>query len=412
MITLSLIKQVVEEQGLRIASNDGGLERESLHGLPDVLSYALIISGIRRCGKSTLLNQMIKIRYNSAFFMNFDDPRLFEFEIGDFQLLDLLIKEHETEILLFDEIQIINGWEIYVRQKLDEGYKVIVTGSNASLLSKELGTRLTGRHLSKELFPFSYREFNNFCSFENNSESFQKYLKTGGFPEYVKTGNPDILTTLLEDILYRDIAVRFSIRDIQTLKRLAIYLISNSGNLVSASKLTKVFTIKTAATILEYFSFFELSYLINFLPKFSYSIKVQMVNPRKIYVIDPGIISTCSTTFTGNLGHILENVIYWHLRQFNYKLYYFNENGRECDFIVQSNQKVIQAIQVCYELNHENTEREVLGLSEAMEFFNLESGIILTFNQNDSMIRNGKIISVIPAFRYLSDTSSSSSKIP
>lgn len=403
MVTLSLIKQVVEEQRLRIVNNYGGLERESLHELPDVLSHALIISGIRRCGKSTLLNQLIKSRYNDAFFINFDDPRLYEFEISDFQLLDLLIKEHGTNILLFDEIQIIKGWEIYIKQKLDEGNKIVVTGSNASLLSQELGTRLTGRHISKELFPFSYREFNIFFSLDANSESLQKYLKTGGFAEYVKTGNPEILTTLFEDILYRDIAVRYGIRDIQTLKKLAIYLISNAGNLVTASRLTKVFAIKTAATILEYFSFFELSYLINFLPKFSYSIKAQMVNPRKIYIIDPGIISTCSTTFTGNLGHILENVIYWHLRKAKYELFYFNENGRECDFIVLSNQKVMQAIQVCYELNHENTEREVSGLSEAMKFFNLESGIILTFNQNDSLVRNGKMITVIPASSYLAN---------
>jgi len=412
MITLSLIKQVVDEQHARIALNDGGLKRESLHGLPDVSSHALIISGIRRCGKSTLLNQLIKTRYQDAFFINFDDPRLFEFEIGDFQILDLLIKENKTKTLLFDEIQVINGWEVYARQKLEEGYKVIITGSNASLLSRELGTRLTGRHLSKELFPFSYHEFKNFCSLEVNSESLQKYLKTGGFPEFVKTENPDILTTLFEDILYRDIAIRFGIRDVQSLKKLAIYLISNAGNLVTATKLTKVFSIKTAATILEYFSFLELSYLINFLPKFSYSTKAQLINPRKIYVIDPGIISTCSTTFTGNLGHILENVIYWHLRQNNYELYYFNENGRECDFIVFDNKKVIQIIQVCYELNHENTEREVLGLSEAMKFFNLESGTILTLNQEDQMIRNGKMISVIPAFRYLSDTTGSSSMTP
>lgn len=412
MITLSLIKQVVDQQHSRITLHDGGLERESLQGLPDVSSHALIISGIRRCGKSTLLNQLIKSRYEDSFFINFDDPRLFEFEINDFQILDLLIKENKIKTLLFDEIQVINGWEIYVRQKLDEGYKIIITGSNASLLSQELGTRLTGRHLSKELFPFSYREFNDFYSSEANSESLQKYLKTGGFPEFVKTQNPDILTTLFEDILYRDIAVRYGIRDVQSLKKLAIYLVSNAGNLVTATKLTKVFSIKTAATILEYFSFFELAYLINFLPKFSYSIKAQSINPRKIYIIDPGIISTCSTTFTGNLGHILENVIYWHLRQRNYELYYFNENGKECDFIVFANQKAIQLIQVCYELNHENSEREVLGLSEAMKFFNLESGTILTLNQEDQMIRNGKIISVIPAFRYLSDTFGSSSMIP
>src|SRR5690606_24660791 len=136
-----------------------------------------------------------------------------------------------------DEIQVVDGWERYVRQKLDEGMQLVITGSNASLLSSELGTKLTGRHITKELFPFSYKEYCTFNSVDSSEEALFNYLKTGGFPEYVNTGNDDILHQLFEDILIRDIAVRYGVRDIKTLQRLALYLVSNVGNLVTGNKL-------------------------------------------------------------------------------------------------------------------------------------------------------------------------------
>ena len=247
MIKQSDILPVVDLQNQRLEEKEVGLERDLLSFLPlNLFNHALIISGIRRCGKSTLLNQFIKKGHHDAFFLNFDTPKFYNFELVDFEILDLIITQSGKKFLFFDEIQVVDGWELYVRQKLDEGFRIAITGSNASLLSKELGTKLTGRHITKELFPFSFSEFLRYKSLAPDAETFLHYMKMGGFPEYIKTANTDILYTLVDDILYRDIAVRHNIRDVKSLKRLITFLISNVGNLVTATKLTQPLGIKTA----------------------------------------------------------------------------------------------------------------------------------------------------------------------
>jgi predicted AAA+ superfamily ATPase len=145
----------------------------------------------------------------------------------------------------------------------------------------------------------------------------------------------------------------------------------------------------------------EDSYLVHLLPKFGYSLKVQLVNPRKIYAIDSGIIKIASASFAKDEGQKLENLVFWELRRRGNELYYFNENGRECDFVVMKNNAIEQVIQVCYELSAENTDREQRGLHEAMQFFNTDNGIIITNNQSDAYIFNGKQINIVPAYRYI-----------
>ncbi|MEI7727182.1 MAG: ATP-binding protein [Bacteroidota bacterium] len=404
MIKQSDLIAVIDSQKVRLESSEDDLERDLLKTLPSNLAkHALIISGIRRCGKSTILGQMIKSGIEDSFFINFDTPKLYNFELSDFEILDLIISEKGSRRLFFDELQVVDGWELYVRQKLDEGYQVFVTGSNASLLSHELGTRLTGRHITKELFPFSFQEFANYQHLEPDKDALLKYLALGGFPEFIKHNNTDILTTLLEDILYRDIAIRYNIRDVKSLKRLLLFLVANVGNLVTATKLTQSLGIKSSATILDYFSFFEQSYLLNLMPKFSYSYRAQLVNPRKIYVIDNGLINAVSPTFSNDYERKLENIIYWSLRQQNKELFYFNETGSECDFVVCRNNDVGELIQVCYELTIENTAREQKGLIDAMTFFKKDKGIIITLNQSDEIRHEGKQIRVLPAYKYLTE---------
>ena len=403
MIQQAVLQRVIDTQKNKMMRLGTGYDREILPDLPSLHSHALIVTGIRRCGKSTLLKQIIEMNTVKNLFLSFEDPRLFNFEISDFEILDTIIEKSNSEKLFLDEIQIVDGWELYIRQKLDEGYQITITGSNASLLSRELGTKLTGRHISKELFPFSYREFLGFKNLQANESSLKKYMDSGGFPEFLKTNNPDILTELFHDIINRDIIVRHGIRDARSLKNLAVYLISNTGTLVTASKLQQPLNVKTASTVLDYFSFLEDTYLVNFMPKFSYSLKVQMINPRKIYVIDSGIIKIASTAFTENKGHLLENLIYWELRRRGKKLFYFNENRSECDFVVMKNEKIEQVIQVCYELLPENREREIRGLKEAMNFFKIDNGLIISFNQKDAFMNNGKRIEVVPAYQFLTD---------
>jgi len=176
MIQIEFLRKIVDQQKAAIASKDAGMVREQLTLLPDIRSHALIVSGIRRCGKSTLLFQLLAERYPQATYLNFDDPRLYDFDIEDFSKLDELIKESGAGVLMFDEIQLIKGWERYVRQKLDENFQVLVTGSNASLLSHELGSSLTGRHITKELFPFSYTEYCRFHQIEPGAEAPNYFL--------------------------------------------------------------------------------------------------------------------------------------------------------------------------------------------------------------------------------------------
>lgn len=375
--------------------------RKMLEKIKILPHFALVVSGIRRSGKSTLLTQLIeKQGENSYLFLNFDTPLLFEFEFSDFSLLDTIIAENpHIKTLYFDEIQVVEGWEVYVRGKLDSGFDVVVTGSNASLLSRELGTKLTGRHLSKELFPFSFVEFCEFLSKEQNAEAVNDYLMQGGFPQYLQLNEEEILHALINDILYRDIVVRFGIRDDRSIKRLLLFAAGNVGNLITANKLKQSIEVKSAATVQEYLTHLEQAYVIQLLPKFSYSYKVQLANPRKIYFIDNGLQRVITPSFNQDLGRKLENAVFWELRRQFSELYYYNENNKECDFIVCKNSTPIQLVQVCWELNSENQRREIEGLVDAMQFFNFEYGKIITLDQEDRVLIEGKVIEIIPFWK-------------
>ncbi len=401
MLRQEEIALVIDSQQEYFQRKDQGLIRESLSKIPIVESYATIITGLRRCGKSTLLLQLMKQKFQNAIYLNFEDIRLIAFEPSDFPRLYSEIKQRAVQVIFFDEVQLVEKWEIFVNQLLREGYFVFVTGSNASLLSGELGTHLTGRHLSMELFPFSYQEFVSFTKSAVSHESLEAYLKIGGIPEFVKSKNDLIITALLDDILVKDIAVRHGIRDIASLKQLALYLLSNLGVPTSANKLVGMFGIKSAVTILDFFSYFQNSYLMDFVPQFSYSLKAQNRNPKKVYALDLGLVSAISASFSENIGRKLENLIYLHLRRKYTSIYYFHDKG-ECDFVVSEKGKVTHAIQVCYQISNENFSREYKGLLQGLDFFNLEKGWIVTVNQRDRFEESGKTVELIPAFEFLS----------
>jgi len=402
MLLKSEISLIADLQAEIIRGGDNGQKRESI-SLPALSKHALIITGIRRCGKSTLLFQLISGKYPDAFFLNFDDNRLYGFENSDFSRLDELISESGKRVLIFDELQEIEGWERYVRQKLDENYHVVITGSNASLLSKELGTKLTGRYIAKELFPFSFSEFTKFESLEADEKAVIRYMKHGGFPEYLKSKQAEILTHLFDDILIRDIVVRYGIRDIKSLQRLALFLVSNTAKPVTGSKLKQVIGVSATSTILEYFSFLESAYLFYFVPRFSYSAKAQMINPRKTYVADPGLISFNSNSFSDDIGRKLENIVFNYLRSQSKEIFYFLGKN-ECDFIVIKRAVKPRAIQVCYSLGKDNLERELSGLYEALNLLGIKEGVIVTLNQKDKFTENGLTAHVVPACEFLSET--------
>ena len=277
-----------------------------------------------------------------------------------------------------------------------------MTGSNASLLSKELGTRLTGRHLRHEMFPFSYPEYLLFTKQKKSAVSISRYLQEGGFPEYLESHNPEILQTLLKDIVLRDIAVRHQVRNTHVLLNMALFLISNIGKECTYNSLKKIFGLGSANTVSDFLSWLEDAYLLFFLPRFSWSAKNSSVNPRKVYAIDTGLVDANTLSFTEDKGRLLENAIYLFLRQHYAMIYYFREQ-KECDFVVFENRKCKWLIQVCLELNQDNKVRETDGLVEAMKYFKMKEGIIVTLNQRDKITIGEYKIELIPAADFLSE---------
>jgi len=401
MITQSALKEVIISERESLDRSDAGVLRELMNSVKITDSFATIITGVRRSGKSTFLNQLLKLQKKGCY-LNLEDPRLDGFELSDFNKVEITMKElyGESIVYFFDEIQNVNKWQKFVRYLVDKKEKVVITGSNASLLSNELGTKLTGRHLQVEMFPFSFTEFLNIKKQEPCAESFEEYLYQGGFPEYVKKQNPPILHELLTDIVMRDIVSRFGIKNTAILNKIAIYLATHVGKEFSYNSLKNMFNIKSVQSVIDYVDYFENAYLIFTVPRFSYSYKQQQVNPKKVYSIDNGLSHVNSVSFSKDKGKMLENVVFLALRQKIKSIFYFQKEY-ECDFVVKEKEKITSAIQVCLELNEENQKREVNGLLLALKEFDLKNGLILTHHQDDEFLIDGKKIIVTPVWKWL-----------
>jgi predicted AAA+ superfamily ATPase len=401
MLTKQAILQVIKSQEESLRMNPKGVERQALKKIKLAPSFAFIISGIRRCGKSTLLHQLYD-RHKIRYYLNLEDPRLAGFDLQDFAKAEDAFKEiyGDSGIYFFDEIQNISEWEKYIRGLADRGNKIVIIGSNASLLSRELGTKLTGRNLRLELFPFSYQEFLAFTNMEASLDSYSQYLSKGGFPEYLALKNEEVLQRLLNDIVMRDVVFRHSIKNDMLVKKMAIFLISNSGKAFSFNSLRKIFEVSAIQTVIDYVSFLEDSYMIFTIPLFSYSLKKQQVNPKKAYSIDTGFSSANSSAFSEGKGRILENQVFLALRQNHPDIFYFR-NKKECDFLVKEKNRIISAIQVCLSVNDDNIKREIDGLTEAIDELKLKEGLILTLDQEDKFEVEGKKIIVKPVWKWL-----------
>lgn len=401
MILKETLRKIVVDQKTDLEFFEYGTEREGLGSIPLELPHAVIISGIRRSGKSTLLHQILK-KLPNYYYLNFEDTRLINFESGDFEKLDEVFHTEygPSEFYLLDEIQNVKGWEIFVRSRLDRHKHLFITGSNASMLSKELGTRLTGRHINVELFPFSFGEALLFRKEIASPDSFEWYFKQGGFPDFIKYGRPEILRELFTDILQRDIISRHKIRETKALHELALYLLSNVGKEFSYNSLKKMFQFGSVNTPISFVSYLEDSYLLFTIPKFDYSLKKQMINEKKVYSIDNGLSNANSVSFSSNKGRMLENFVFITLRRSHKNIYYFRENG-ECDFLIKEDSRIIIAIQVAYELNEDNKKREIEGLLEAMRKFELREGFILTYNQEDEIDIEDKRIIIKPVWKWI-----------
>lgn len=403
MILKETLRNIVRTQRSELALFERGIEREMLNKIELEVPFAIVLSGVRRCGKSTLLRQIIK-NVKNFYYFNFDDPRASNFEVSDFQRLDEVFHEEhgDCDYYFFDEMQNVQKWELFIRVMLDKNKHFVITGSNASLLSKELGTRLTGRHLRYELFPFSFNEFLKLTKRKPGIESFQEYFIKGGFPEFLKLERTEILQELFNDIVIRDISTRHKIRNIKLLKEIALYLITNTGNKFSYNSLKKMFKLGSVNSVISFVSYFEDSYMLFTISKFDYSLKKQIVNPKKCYSIDNGFSNINSASFSEDKGRTLENIVFLNLRR-KYKDIFYFQMENECDFVIKERAKITQAIQVCYDLTDENKDRELDGLLKALSEFKLTEGLILTYNQEDELKVSNKTIKVRPVWKWLSE---------
>lgn len=380
-----------------------GMERSRLLSLPVEPGFATIVTGVRRCGKSTLLDQWVHRHRPSAVALRFDDLRLASFSTEDFSLVTELARENDSNTILLDEVQDIPGWERYVAAMLATGMTILITGSNATLLSREFGTKLTGRHLNVALTPFTYGEYLRFTNAAPSPETLEAYLQAGGFPAYLQTRRREVLTELFNDILYRDIVVRYGVRDVHALRSLALFLLGHAGSLVSPSRLAPTIGIRSAGTILEYFSYLEETYLLHRLPAFAESSRARLAAPKKIYACDTGLVSTIEPRNGTNFGHKLENLVYQHLLREDGQLFYHKNRAddAECDFLLERRDGSHLALQVAWILDRDNEAREIAGVMGAMKRFDIKEGFIITRSQSDRILSDGRIIHVIPAHSFL-----------
>lgn len=404
MILKDTLQEIVNSQKRDLNDLVKTVPRKLLKKMDMKTNHAVIISGIRRCGKSTLLKQIMENNKDYNYF-NFEDMRAINFELNDLNKLEQIFIQNNERCTdyYFDEIQNVEHWEKYVRSLLDQKKHVCITGSNASLLSKELGTKLTGRHVRYELFPFSFKETLLLTGKKEGIESFTDYLTYGGFPEYLEQKNTRILQELLNDIITRDIIVRHAIRSSKTIKELALYLLSNVGKEYSYSNLKKYFQLGSVNTVISFISYFEDSYLLFEVPKFEYSYKKQLVNPKKIYAIDNGLINCNTVSLSADNGWLLENIVFIQLKRMGKNIFYYR-NKNECDFVIIEKRQIAEAYQVCYQLTEDNKAREINGMMEVLKEAKLSEGVILTFKQEDKFIIEGKSINVIPVWKWLMKT--------
>jgi len=417
MVTKDVLRQVVIKQKNELAYKDT-LKREILE---DILKWlkddrVLVLTGVRRCGKSTLLRQLMQGTAGWCY-INFEDERLLDFQAQDFEMLnEVLIETYgAAKTYFFDEVQNVEKFETFVRRLQDEGKKVIITGSNAALLSKEFGTRLTGRYKSFEVYPFSFSEFLSFRKTGIKKDDwydvekkvrllklFEEYATTGGMPEYVKNHDRDYVRTVFENILYKDIITRYSIKREKIMRELVNILATNAATKFTYNSLKKTLGLANAITVKEYVSYLDNSYLFFELLKFSHSIKQQLGAPRKIYLVDPAFHQTIGLSFTPNKGRNLENTIYIELKRRNHDTYYYSGKN-ECDFVIKNGTRITGAIQACYTLDDSNKERELAGLVAAMDEFKLSKGLILTFEQTGELTVGKKKIKIIPVILWATD---------
>jgi predicted AAA+ superfamily ATPase len=413
-----LIKEVIAKQSQ---------EKESLSRLeyvnrtkavkgPEWMSSSLIkvVLGPRRAGKSVFSLMLLKGK--SFLYFNFDDPALVGEKLDLYELVDELHKFYgDTKFVLFDEIQNLKGWELFANRLHRQGYNLILTGSNANLLSVELATHLTGRHLPIEILPFDFQEFlkaKNFSKFDQKPELLkllEQYMTFGGFPEVVtKNQHPrGYLDVLFDSLLFKDVVKRHKVRFSEQIDQLGSYLINNVSNQYSFRKLANILKFKSDVTLEKYLKYLEEAYIIFSLSSFSAKAGERLRSPKKIYTVDNGFVASKAVQHFSDNGKLMENLVFTEFVKRGFEpnrelFYYKTRNGREVDFAIMNGYEISKLIQVCYDVRNLDAEqREVKSLIEASDELKVDNLPVLTWDDEREVKKNGKTVKFKPLWKWL-----------
>ena len=375
-----------------------------------------LITGPRRVGKSTYA--LLMLQGKSFAYLNFDDNLLLS--AWDEELVMRTLDEvyPNYEFLLLDEVQNLKDWDVWVSKLYRRGKNLVITGSNAKMLSSEMATVLTGRYLQVEMLPFSLTETIEWKGANINSISNAKqaeavaiaddYLRNGGYPETIdmRSITRNYLSTLFDSIIWKDVAKRHNIRNITDLNNIALYLLSNFCNPLSANDIAKELSMTSVTTTRKFMDYLHEPYLFYYLPRFNNKLKLMKKAASKVYVIDNGFVAAKAFNLSENLGRLLENEVFVELLRQGYQVetslfYYRSRNNREVDFVTRQGTHINQLIQVCYDMTSPKTEkREVSSLIECAGELKCNNLLIITNNEEREIHTDGYNIKVIPFIRY------------
>ena len=385
-------------------------------------SLIKVVLGPRRAGKSVFSLMLLKDR--PFMYFNFDDEILSS--IGGISTDELMKELHaaygQIKTILFDEIQNLPNWELFVNRLHRAGYNLVLTGSNAHLLSKELATHLTGRHMPIEILPFDFNEFLRAKKFKINQEYaslpeqrgellnlMENYLLNGGFPEVaVSNVDPkDYLAVLLDSLLFKDVVKRHRVKFSTQVGNLAAHLINNFANLYTVRKLLEALNLKSATTIEKYINYLEEAYLIFSLLRYSPKSLDRIKSPRKVYAVDNGFIIAKAVQHSPDKGKLMENLVFTELVKRGVKpnrelFYYKTRNDREVDFVLKQGHVVTELIQVCYEsINSDVEQRETKALFEASDELKVKKLTVLTWDEKREVKKDGMTVKFKPLWEWL-----------
>ena len=393
------------------------LSRHTNHDFEGLLSSKQIklITGPRRSGKST--QALLMLRGKNFAYLNFDDNALLS--RWDEELVMAMLSDVYPgyEYLLLDEVQNLDNWDLWVSKLYRNGVNMVITGSNAKLLSSEMATVLTGRYLQVQMYPFSLGEFFDYFQLHPSrsevkthqlKQAQDDYLRNGGYPETVEARSitQSYLSTLFDSIVWKDVAKRHKVRNVTDLNDLAMYLVSNFCNPLSYNDVATDLGLSSVSTTKKYMGYLNEPYLFFYLPRYNNKLKLMKKAPQKVYLVDNGFVAAKAFSLSENLGRLLENQVFVELLRRGYDtekslFYYRSRNDKETDFVTRNGNRIESLIQVCYDLSSPKTEkREVDSLIECAGELKCDNLYIITWNEERTIEKDGYVIQVVPVMRW------------